>query len=267
MKKTSLLLILLALVVSGCGEAESTETQTSTETKTYAQKVLENKTDKKSPPTPGLTQDGETSVTPQGNAVPIPDGNTAKTPDDKKVINKDNKQDMQNIDPSKFESLAASYKQVIMKTNLGDITIDLYGNDSPKTIDNFLNLAKLGFYDGTKFHRVIKQFMIQGGDPNSKSDDWNTHGMGGPGYKFADEFNTHKLVRGSLAMANSGPDTNGSQFFIVTTEATPWLDGKHVNFGQVTVGMDIVDKIEAVQTNPNDHPLADVTIKSIELVK
>ena len=163
--------------------------------------------------------------------------------------------------------LVSQYSQAILKTNLGDIQISFYGTDSPKTVNNFLNLAQQGFYDGTKFHRIIKDFMIQGGDPNSKSDDWSTHGTGGPDYRFADEFNNHPLVRGSLAMANAGPDTNGSQFFIVTASATPWLDGRHTNFGQVTAGMDIVEKIEAAEVNQNDHPLEDIVINSIELIK
>jgi cyclophilin family peptidyl-prolyl cis-trans isomerase len=163
--------------------------------------------------------------------------------------------------------LVSQYSQAILKTNLGDIQISFYGTDSPKTVNNFLNLAQQGFYNGTKFHRIIKDFMIQGGDPNSKSDDWSTHGTGGPDYRFADEFNNHPLVRGSLAMANAGPDTNGSQFFIVTASATPWLDGRHTNFGQVTAGMDIVEKIEAAEVNQNDHPLEDIVINSIELIK
>jgi len=163
--------------------------------------------------------------------------------------------------------LVGQYSQAILKTNLGDIQISFYGTDSPKTVNNFLNLAQQGFYNGTKFHRIIKDFMIQGGDPNSKSDDWSTHGTGGPDYRFADEFNNHPLVRGSLAMANAGPDTNGSQFFIVTASATPWLDGRHTNFGQVTAGMDIVEKIEAAEVNQNDHPLEDIVINSIELIK
>ncbi len=163
--------------------------------------------------------------------------------------------------------LFSQYSQAILKTNFGDIQVSFYGADSPKTVNNFLNLAQQGFYNGTKFHRVIKDFMIQGGDPNSKSDDWSTHGMGGPDYRFADEFNSHPLVRGSLAMANAGPDTNGSQFFIVTASATPWLDGHHTNFGQVTAGMDIVEKIEAAEVNQNAHPLEDIVINSIELIK
>ncbi len=171
------------------------------------------------------------------------------------------------IDRTKFEDLAKEYKYAVLKTNLGDIEVEFYGSDSPKTVNNFLNLAKLGFYDGTKFHRVIKDFMIQGGDPNSKSSDWSTHGTGGPDYRFEDEFNKHPLVRGSLAMANAGPNTNGSQFFIVTAPATSWLDGKHTNFGKITKGMDVVDKVEGVETNQNDHPLSDVVIEKIELKK
>lgn len=166
-----------------------------------------------------------------------------------------------------LEDLAVAYSGAIMKTNFGDITLKFYGADSPVTVNNFLNLAKKGFYNDTKFHRVIKDFMIQGGDPNSKDDDWSNDGIGGPGYKFQDEFNSHKLVRGSLAMANSGPNTNGSQFFIVTAKETPWLDGRHTNFGEVVGGMDIVDKIENVAKNENDHPTTDVIVKSVELVK
>ena len=156
--------------------------------------------------------------------------------------------------------------QAIIKTSLGDIPLKFYNEDSPKTVANFAKLAKEGFYDGTKFHRVIKDFMIQGGDPLSKDDSMKSRwGTGGPGYRFNDEFNSHKLVRGSLAMANSGPNTNGSQFFIVTAEATPWLDGKHTNFGEVIDGMDVVDKIENVQTEGPDRPVEDVIIELIEL--
>ena len=163
------------------------------------------------------------------------------------------------------ENLFAKYKTAIIKTNYGEITVELYGNDSPITVNNFLNLANKGFYNGTKFHRVIKDFMIQAGDPKSRDKDINTWGTGGPGYKFMDEINSHKLVRGSLAMANAGPGTNGSQFFIVTKDATPWLDGKHTNFGKVTSGMVIVGQIENVSVDASDHPLSDVTIESIEL--
>lgn len=157
------------------------------------------------------------------------------------------------------------YDSAEIETNLGKIKVKFYNTDAPKTVDNFLKLAEQKFYDGTKFHRVIKDFMIQGGDPNSKSGNPSTWGTGGPGYAFEDEFNIHKLMKGSLAMANSGPGTNGSQFFIVTAESTPWLDGKHTNFGEVISGMDTVEKIENAKTVTNDRPSEDIIIKSIEL--
>jgi cyclophilin family peptidyl-prolyl cis-trans isomerase len=145
-----------------------------------------------------------------------------------------------------------------MQTNHGTIELELFDDDAPKTVENFTKLAKDGFYDGVIFHRVIPDFMIQGGDPTGT-------GTGGPGYQFEDEFNDNKVVRGALAMANAGPNTNGSQFFIVTAEATPWLDGKHTVFGRVTSGMDVVDEIENVDTDPNDKPRDDVTIERVEL--
>jgi cyclophilin family peptidyl-prolyl cis-trans isomerase len=164
-------------------------------------------------------------------------------------------------------NLVKQYSQAILKTSLGDIKVRFYNDESPKTVENFLQLAQSGFYNGVRFHRVIKDFMIQGGDPNSKDDDWSNDGMGGPGYQFADEFNNHKLVAGSLAMANAGPGTNGSQFFIVTAQETPWLDGKHTNFGYVLDGMEVVKKIEALPVNQNDHPGGAATIEAIELIK
>jgi cyclophilin family peptidyl-prolyl cis-trans isomerase len=145
-----------------------------------------------------------------------------------------------------------------LHTNLGAIEIELFDDDAPKTVKNFLDLAGKGFYDGVIFHRVIPNFMIQGGDPTGT-------GTGGPGYTFEDEFNDHPVVRGALAMANAGPNTNGSQFFVVTAEATPWLDGKHTVFGQVTNGMDVVDKIENVPTDGSDKPLDPVTIERVEV--
>lgn len=173
--------------------------------------------------------------------------------------------------PVEQNDLAKQYSQAILKTSLGDITVKFYAAESPVTVNNFLKLAQSGFYNGTKFHRVIKDFMIQGGDPLSKESNTSVWGTGGPGYKFADEFNDHKLVAGSLAMANSGPDTNGSQFFIVTAAATSWLDRHHTNFGEVVSGMDVVRKIEAVETvNPeirDDRPVKDVVINSVELLK
>ncbi len=156
---------------------------------------------------------------------------------------------------------------VAMKTNKGDITLELYPDQSPNTVANFVKLAKSGFYDGTLFHRVIKDFMIQGGDPLTKSQpkNWSVHGTGGPGYTFADEINDIKLEEGVLAMANSGPNTNGSQFFIVTAKATPWLDGKHTVFGRVTNGMRVVRDIESAATGQNDHPLDDIKILSVKV--
>jgi cyclophilin family peptidyl-prolyl cis-trans isomerase len=145
-----------------------------------------------------------------------------------------------------------------MKTTEGDIVFDLFDEDAPETVANFRKLAADGFYDGLLFHRIIKDFMIQGGCPQGT-------GTGGPGYKFDDEINPHKIVRGALAMANAGPNTNGSQFFIVTADACPWLDGKHTVFGQVTAGMDVVESLEAVKTGGGDRPVEPVGIASVEL--
>jgi len=145
-----------------------------------------------------------------------------------------------------------------MQTTEGPIVFELFDEDAPKTVENFRKLAGDGFYDGLTFHRVIKDFMIQGGCPQGT-------GTGGPGYTFEDEINDHKVVRGALAMANAGPNTNGSQFFIVTTAAAPWLDGKHTVFGQVTDGMDVVDKLEGVETDASDQPTDPIGIASIEL--
>src|SRR5580692_8625264 len=145
-----------------------------------------------------------------------------------------------------------------MQTTEGAIAFELFDEDAPKTVANFRKLASEGFYDGLIFHRVIKDFMIQGGCPQGT-------GTGGPGYQFEDEFNDHKVVRGALAMANAGPNTNGSQFFIVTTDAAPWLDGKHTVFGEITDGMDAVDAIEAVPTDGRDRPAEPAVIESVEL--
>jgi peptidyl-prolyl cis-trans isomerase B (cyclophilin B) len=145
-----------------------------------------------------------------------------------------------------------------MTTNHGEITLELFDEDAPKTVDNFRKLARDGFYDGLVFHRVIRDFMIQGGCPQGT-------GTGGPGYQFEDEINPHKVVRGALAMANAGPNTNGSQFFIVTVDAAPWLDGKHTVFGQVTGGMDAVDKIEGLPTDGRDRPREDARIEKLEV--
>ena len=146
----------------------------------------------------------------------------------------------------------------ILHTNAGPITLELFDDDAPKTVANFRKLAADGFYDGLIFHRVIPDFMVQGGCPEGT-------GTGGPGYTFEDEFNDHKVERGALAMANAGPDTNGSQFFIVTTDAAPWLDGKHTVFGRVTAGMEAVQAIEGQQTDARDKPVEPCVIERLEL--
>ena len=148
--------------------------------------------------------------------------------------------------------------EATLHTNAGPITVELYDEDAPKTVGNFRKLAADGFYDDLIFHRVIPDFMIQGGCPEGT-------GRGGPGYTFEDEPNQHRIERGALAMANAGPDTNGSQFFIVTTEAAPWLDGKHTVFGRVTGGMDAVDAIEGAETGPGDSPVEPQVIERVEL--
>jgi cyclophilin family peptidyl-prolyl cis-trans isomerase len=148
--------------------------------------------------------------------------------------------------------------EATMTTNHGEITFELFDEDAPKTVDNFRKLARDGFYDGLTFHRVIRDFMIQGGCPQGT-------GTGGPGYTFEDEINQHKVVRGALAMANAGPNTNGSQFFIVTVGQAPWLDGKHTVFGKVTSGMEVVDKLEGLPTDGRDRPREDARIEKLDV--
>ena len=147
-----------------------------------------------------------------------------------------------------------------MTTSEGPITIELFDADAPKTVANFTKLAGEGFYDGLGFHRIIGDFMIQGGCP--KGD-----GTGGPGYSFEDEFNAHKIERGVLAMANAGPNTNGSQFFLVTADACPWLDGKHTVFGKVTDGLDVVKAIEAAPTDRGDRPVEPIGIVTLTVAQ
>jgi cyclophilin family peptidyl-prolyl cis-trans isomerase len=145
-----------------------------------------------------------------------------------------------------------------LQTNHGAIEVELYPDDAPKTVENFVKLARDGFYDGLIFHRVIPDFMIQGGDPTGT-------GRGGPGYQFEDEFNQHKVDRGALAMANAGPNTNGSQFFIVTAGACPWLDGKHTVFGRVTSGIEVADTISELPSDASDKPRDDAVIERVEI--
>ncbi len=149
--------------------------------------------------------------------------------------------------------------KAILNTNRGAIEVEFFDDDAPKTVENFRKLAADGFYDGLIFHRVIRDFMVQGGCPEGT-------GTGGPGYQFEDEFNPNKVIRGALAMANAGPNTNGSQFFIVTTPTAEWLDGKHTVFGKVVEGMDVVDEIETSPTDGHDKPLEDQKIESITLL-
>jgi peptidyl-prolyl cis-trans isomerase B (cyclophilin B) len=148
--------------------------------------------------------------------------------------------------------------EATLHTNAGAVTVELFDDDAPKTVENFRKLAGDGFYDGLIFHRVIPEFMIQGGCPEGT-------GTGGPGYTFEDEINEHKVVRGALAMANAGPNTNGSQFFIVTAAEASWLDGKHTVFGRVTDGMDAVDAIDSIETDPSDRPVERQVIERVEL--
>jgi peptidyl-prolyl cis-trans isomerase B (cyclophilin B) len=148
--------------------------------------------------------------------------------------------------------------EATMQTTRGTITFELFDEDAPKTVDNFRKLAREGFYDGLSFHRVIPDFMVQGGCPQGT-------GTGGPGYQFEDEINDHRVVRGALAMANAGPNTNGSQFFIVTAEECPWLDGKHTVFGEVREGLDVLDALESVPTDAADRPRERVGIESLQV--
>lgn len=212
------------------------------------------------------SQDEDSNLTDDQQAVAPAPVNEATNSDStvSPVVPADNSKIMS---PDQQPDLTKEYSQAVIKTTDGDITVKFYASDSPLTVNNFLNLAQAGFYNGTKFHRIIKDFMIQGGDPLSKETDSSVWGTGGPGYQFKDEFNSHKLVLGSLAMANSGPGTNGSQFFIVTAQETPWLDGHHTNFGEVVKGLDIVQKIGNVATGAGDRPVQDVVINSIELLK
>ena len=145
-----------------------------------------------------------------------------------------------------------------MQTNHGTIRIELLPEHAPETVKNFEDLAGKGFYDGGTFHRVIEDFMIQGGCPRGD-------GTGGPGYTFDDEPNDLSVERGALAMANSGPNTNGSQFFIVTADSCPWLDGKHTVFGRVVEGMDVVDEISRVPKDARDRPNDAVVVEQVEL--
>ncbi|MEF3691821.1 MAG: peptidylprolyl isomerase [Candidatus Moraniibacteriota bacterium] len=190
---------------------------------------------------------------------PVPEVKQEPAPTEEKVE--------ENPIEKELLTYSQKYTKATMKTNLGKIKVSFFNEDAPLATGNFIKLSEEGFYEELKFHRVISGFMIQGGDPNSKDDNWGDDGQGGPGYAFRDEPNNHKLVKGSLAMANSGKDTNGSQFFILTAQSKPDLDGKHTVFGQVIEGMETVEKIEKVRIDDKDHPTQDVIIEKIELEK
>lgn len=257
MKKILFILALVALTlsVSACDSNQVATNQTSQpsgeETVTPKNTSSDEDNNLADDQTPAAPVNDSIATSEQPVAIATPVENNTKT----------------MLTPAQQPDLLKEYSQALFKTSYGDIKVKFYGADSPVTVNNFFNLAKGGFYNGIKFHRVIKDFMIQGGDPLSKEADTSVWGTGGPSYRFNDEFNTHKLVAGSLAMANSGPDTNGSQFFIVTAAETPWLDGRHTNFGEVVSGMDVVKKIDAAETGANDRPVKDVVINSVELLK
>lgn len=176
------------------------------------------------------------------------------------VTNQDNQINTQEI-------MSEGNKTVRLTTNKGDITIELFADKAPETVGYFIKHTEEGLYDGTRFHRVIADFMIQGGDPLSRDEAARSMwGTGGPDYKFNDEPNDVALEQGVIAMANAGPNTNGSQFFIITAEATPWLQGKHTGFGRVIDGMDVVNVINSVETAPNDQPLEDVVVEKVEVL-
>jgi peptidyl-prolyl cis-trans isomerase B (cyclophilin B) len=180
------------------------------------------------------------------------------------VAGNDNKKDSSSeVKIIKENIMNTENKIVVLETTLGNIELELYPDKAPKTVENFIKLSTSGFYENTKFHRVIKDFMIQGGDPYTKGEDTSVYGTGGPGYKFEDEQNDLAMVRGMIAMANSGPDTNGSQFFIVTITEAGWLTGKHTIFGKVISGMDVVDEIENTKTGERDMPVTPVIINKV----
>jgi len=171
----------------------------------------------------------------------------------------------ENINQNNLNQNMENYTTAKITTNLGDIEIEFFGEQSPKTVENFIKLASSDFYNNIKFHRVIKGFMIQTGDPLTKEENEMLYGTGGPGYQFEDEISDIPLVEGTVAMANAGPNTNGSQFFIITAPETPWLQGLHTAFAKVTKGLDIAHKIENVKTNERDLPIEPVVIEKIEL--
>lgn len=235
-------LVFLIVILAGCngiGEAKKTVEQPIEGASNYAPQMVD------------LKQKAQNDV------------NNAVNQENANINNTLNENDMEN------EDLAKKYSMAVLKTSLGDIKVKFDPANAPNTVNNFLKLASQKFYDGTKFHRVIKGFMIQGGDPLSKDESQkDMWGTGGPGYKFADELKgTEKYPQGTLAMANSGPNTNGSQFFIVTASPSAPLPPSYTVFGTVVSGMDVALKIENVKTGANDRPVEDVVLTDVELLE
>ena len=223
----------------------------------------------------GIDSSGPTDNTSEAPMKPVVDEATSTNQLEQATTTVDNvatttAEDLTRV-VSGQKDLLKQYSEATIKTSEGNITIKFYP-EAPLTVNNFLNLAQKGFYNGTKFHRIIKDFMIQGGDPLTKNSDASVYGTGGPGYEFKNEDSGHKLVAGNIAMANAGMNTNGSQFFIVTAASTPSLDGGYTNFGEVVSGMDVVRKIENSQVtqSPNGEmsvPVDYVTVNSVEIIK
>lgn len=269
-------LLLSTLAFSGCSQDPASETVQNRKPGDYSylsrainkegSSAAPSATVKKPPAKPAPTPPPEVA----GEQTEKQEAPTKETPPEPKPTEEKKLEEKKSeSEPNKDDDLSfiKKYDGAIIKTTKGDITVKFYNDDAPKTVDNFFKLAAKDFYDGIRFHRVIEGFIIQAGDPNSKDDNWSDDGTGGPGYTFNDEINSKKLVEGSVAMANSGPNTNGSQFFIVTAKSTPLLDGKYTNFGEVTGGMDIVRKIEKVDTDANDHPKENIEIKSVKFLE
>jgi cyclophilin family peptidyl-prolyl cis-trans isomerase len=254
MKNIIMLLVLLAsvIVISGCGNKEADKTD---------ENKIPNPIEDPGGYVPGMVGLEEKAKQ---------DIQSATNKENERLNNALNENDMETklTPPNANAPILKKYTAASIKTSLGDIKVKLYNTETPMTAANFLTLAQNKFYDGTKFHRVIKGFMIQGGDPNSKTANTSTWGMGGPGYKFNDELKgTEKYPQGTLAMANSGPNTNGSQFFIVTASPAATLPPSYTVFGQVTEGLDVALKIENVKTTTSDRPVENVEIKSVEVLE
>ncbi len=254
--------MLAAFMLSGCTQDPAQETMKNqpADDYSYLSRAIDSNVTTKSPPPDAQQQQQQQQVVKNEQVPSAIDDQPTEIPS---VVNPSVDEKSQEDDLP----FTKKYSGVVIKTNEGSITIDFFNDDAPKTVNNFLKLADEKFYDGIRFHRVIEGFIIQAGDPNSKDDNWADDGQGGPGYTFNDEANSRKLIEGSVAMANAGPNTNGSQFFILTAKSAPLLDGKYTNFGTVTDGMDVVRKIEKVDTDENDHPKENITIESVKLIR